>query len=134
VGRNTGSDLSGGSVLLGRREMVRIRTEALRRGLWFKVLSGVERSMVNLAIRVVRGCIKGSRLAQLMMGIVAKLTEALENRFVRMVRETGRPLAAKLSRIAVAWGNKSAVLWAGDAAFVQYLAVMYVNSPEPFFS
>jgi len=106
--------------------------KALNRGLWFKVLSGVERSMVDLVIKVVRDCVKSSKLARLMKGVVTKLMQAMESQFVRVAREVGRPVAYRLSRIALAWGNTSAVLWVRDALFVRYLTVMYMNSPEAF--
>ncbi len=88
--------------------------------------------MVNLAIRVVKGGIKSSVLARLVMGVVEKLRAAMESRFVRMAREVGRPLALRVSRIAVAWGNRLASLWARDDTFIRYLTVMHMNSPETF--
>jgi len=127
---NMDSDGVGSSIVLGRSELLRIRAEALRRGMWFKVLTQTERAMVDLAIKVVRGFIKGAMLAHLMRAVVAKLREAIESRFTRMVRENGRPLAARISRIAVAWGNRSAFLWSHDITFARYLAVLHMNLPE----
>jgi len=129
-GSNMDLDDAGTSIVLARSELLRTRAKALRRGLWFRVLTGIERTMLNLAIRVVRDCIKGALLARLVRAVITKLIWAMESRLARMVKENGRPLAAKLSRIALGWGNKSALRWAGDVAFMQYLAMLHVNSPD----
>ena len=113
--------------VLSRDELVMMRVKALRSGVWFKVLSGVERSMVNLAIRVVEKVVKSSLLARLMVGIIDKLKQATESRFLRMVGEVGLPLVRKLSGIAQVWGNKSASQWAEDPGFIRYLAIMKMN-------
>ena len=113
--------------VLSRNELVMMRVKALRSGVWFKVLSGVERSMVNLAIRVVEKVVKSSLLARLMVGIVDKLKQATENRFLRMVGEVGVPLARKLGGIAQVWGNKSASQWTEDPGFSRYLTIMWMN-------
>ena len=129
-GSDTELDGAGTLNALSRSGLLEIRTKALRRGLWFGVLSRVERTMVNLAIRVVRDYVKGALLARLMRAVVAKLGEALESQFTRVVKENGRPLAARLSRIALGWGNKSAFRWARDVTFMRYLAMLHVNSSE----
>jgi hypothetical protein len=113
--------------VLSKDELVMMRVKALRGGVWFKVLSGVERSMVNLTIRLVEKVVKSSLLARLMVGIIDKLKEAAESRFLRMVGEVGLPLARKLSGIAQTWGNKSASQWTEDPCFIRYLTIMWVN-------
>jgi hypothetical protein len=113
--------------VLSRDELVMMRVKALRSGVWFKVLSGVERSMVNLAIRVVERVVKSSLLARSMVGIIDKLKQATENRFLRMVGKVGVPLARKLGGIAQVWGNKSASQWTEDPGFIRYLTIMWMN-------
>jgi hypothetical protein len=113
--------------VLSKDELVMMRVKALRGGVWFKVLSEVERSTVNLAIRVVEKVVKSSLLARLMMGIIDKLKQATESRFLRMVGKVGLPLARKLSGIAQVWGNKSASQWAEDPGFIRYLTIMQMN-------
>jgi hypothetical protein len=115
--------------VLSRDKLVIMRVKALRSGVWFKVLSRVERSMVNLAIRVVEKGVKSSLLARLIVGIIDKLNEATENRFQHMVVQVGLPLARKLSEIAQGWGNKSASQWTEDPGFVRYLAIMWMSMP-----
>ena len=113
--------------VLSRDELVMMRVRALRGGVWFKVLSEVERSTVNLAIRVVEKVVKSSLLARLMMGIIDKLKQATESRFLRMVGEVGLPFARKLSGIAQTWGNKSASKWTEDLGFARYLTIVRMD-------
>jgi len=115
---------------LSRDELVMMRVRALRSGVWFKALSTVERSMVNLAIRVVEKDVKSSLLARLMGGIIDKLKEATESRFLHMVLEIGLPLARKFSGIAQGWGNKSASQWTDDPGFMRFLTILSTNAPE----
>ena len=114
---------------LTRDEMAKIKTKAIRRGVWFKVLSGAERAYIGLAIRVVER-VRSLLLAKVLTSILKKVLSAMESRVARIMRESGRSLAQKLSRIAQKWGNKPAVQWADDHGFIQYLAVNYMNMPE----
>ena len=114
---------------LTRSELTKIRAKAIRRGIWFKVLSGAERAYIGLAIRVVER-VRSLLLAKVLTSILKKLLSAMESRVARIMREIGRPLAQKLSRIAQKWGTKPAVQWADDHGFIQYLAVNYMNTPE----
>lgn len=116
--------------VMSRDELVMMRVKALRSGVWFKALSTVERSMVNLAIRVVEKAVKSSLLARLMAGIFDKLKEATESRFLRMVLMIGLPLARKFSGIAQGWGNKSASQWTDDPGFMRFLTIVSKNAPE----
>jgi len=114
---------------LTRGELAKIRAKAIRRGIWFKVLSGAERAYMGLAIKVVER-VRSLLLAKVLTSILKKLLSAMESRVARIIREVGRPLAQKLSRIAQKWGNKPAVQWTDDHGFIQYLAVSYMNTPE----
>lgn len=116
--------------VLSRDELVLMRVKALRRGVWFKALSAVERSMVTLAIRVVEKDVKSSLLARLMEGIIDKLKEAAESGFLHMVLEIGFPVARKFVEIAQGWGNKSASRWTDDVGFARFLTILRMNRPE----
>ena len=109
-----------------RSELVKLRVKALRRGLWFRVLSRVERGLIDLAIKVVEK-VRSLVLARSLIGIVEKLLNAMESEVKRLMRTVGLPLAQKLGEIAQGWGNKSAPLWAADLGFVQYLAIVEKN-------
>jgi len=116
---------------LNRVELTKMKVKAMRRGLWFKVLSRTERASIDLTIKVVER-VRSIFLARVLGAIIRKLLDAMESRVARVMREVGRGLAEKLSGIAQSWGNKSAHHWAEDPSFVQYLAVNYMNMPAMF--
>ena len=118
-------------VPLTRVELNKIKVRAIRRGLWFKVLSRVERATIDLALKVVRR-VRSVVLAKVLVTIIEKLLDAMENNVGRMMKEVGRGLAKKISEIAKDWGNKSAVHWATDFGFTRYLTIMCINTPSMF--
>jgi hypothetical protein len=124
-----GGSLIGVSVacVLSRQGLAKLRLRAIRRGVWFRDLKDVERKLLDLTIAVVRR-VQSVRLARMVSLIVEKLLVAVESRLSRLMRTRGRGVAEKLSRVAQGWGNKSAVRWASDLGFVEYLAVASVNS------
>ena len=108
-------------------KLVEIRSKAIRRRMWFKILDRGERAIVSLTIRCVKK-IQSPKLAKIVTTIVAKLREAMKSRVKQMAETVGRSLAQKLSRIAQAWGNKCAIIWAEDPGFIQFLAIMQINT------
>ena len=118
-------------VPLSRSELVRLRVKARRRGVWFRVLSRVERGLMDLSIKVVER-VRSLVLARSLISLVEKLLDAMESEVTRLMRTVGRSLALKLSEIAQGWRNKSARLWAADLGFIQYLAVMQKNLSPVF--
>jgi len=119
------------SCVLSRRVLAKLRFRAVRRGVWFRDLKAVERRLLDLTIAVVER-VHSVRLASLVSPIVERLLEAVEGRLSCLMRVRGRGLAEKLGRIAQSWGNKSAVHWAGDLGFVEYLAVASVDASVGF--
>ena len=96
---------------------------ALRRGVWFRSLSRIERGVIDLTIRYVEN-IKSTKLAKVVTAIIEKLQTATENRLERLVRTIGLALSQKLSKIAISWGNKSASQWANDCSYAKYLLLI----------
>ena len=115
----------------GKNVLTKVKTRALRRGVWFRVLTRAERAQMELTMKVVKR-IRSHFLAKVVAKIVEKLLEALESTVVRLTREVGSALAHKLSGIAQEWGNKSAEEWPADPGFKQFLAVTYMNMPSLF--
>jgi hypothetical protein len=103
-----------------------IKKTALRRGIWFKAITRIERNIVDLTVRYVDN-IRSTKLAKIVTAIIEKLQTATENALDRLVRTIGLPLAKKISAIAVRLGNLSAASWAEDLAFAKYLAM---NTPR----
>ncbi len=116
---------------LWKNELAKIRAKALRRGVWFRVLTRAERGEMELTMRIVKR-IRSLFLAKVVISIVKKLLDAMESRVSRFTREVGQPLARKLSGIAQSWGNKLAHEWAADSSFVKYLTINYLNTPASF--
>ena len=116
---------------LTRGELTKMKVKAIRRGFWFRVLSRTERASIDLTIKVVER-VRSFLLARVLGAIVGKLLDAMESKVASVMREVGRDLAERLSRIAQSWGNKSANHWTEDPSFVQYLAITYINTPAMF--
>ena len=112
----------------GNNVLAKLRVRALRRGVWFKVLTRAERAQMELTMRIVKN-IRSHFLAKVVANIVEKLLVAMESRIVRLMREVGQPLARNLSVAAQKWGNKSAKNWSQDLGFVKYLTIMHLNKP-----
>lgn len=110
-----------------RNEMVRFRTKAIRKGVWFRALTTIERACVDLAIRVVER-VRSHLLFKALSSVLKKLEDALESQVRRLMREVGGRIASKMSQIAQNWGNKSAARWAKELGFIQYLTVDYLNA------
>ena len=115
----------------GNNVLAKLRVRALRRGVWFRVLTRAERAQMELTMKVVKR-IRSHFLAKVVANIVEKLLEAMESRVVRLTREVGSALAHKLSGIAQEWGNNSAREWPADPGFKQYLTVTHMNTPSLF--
>ena len=115
------------SISLTREALARLRLKAVRRGCWFRDLKHSERKLLDLTIRVVEK-VRSFLLAKLVSRIVSTLCEAMESRIFRLMRTEGRSLAEKISKIGQAWGNMSAVSWAGDRGFIQFLTVSNLAS------
>jgi len=112
----------------GKNALAKIKAKALRRGVWFRVLTVGERAQMELTMKVVKK-IRSLFLAKVVANIVEKLLEAMESKVTRLMREVGPALAQKLIGIAQKWGNESAKSWSQDLGFVKYLTIMHLNKP-----
>ena len=109
-------------------ELASLRRRALRKGVWFKVLSKIERSICDLTIRAI-SMIKSDRLLKALAAIVDKLKSTLESPVSTLTYTVGRQLASALAHIAYSWGHQGARSWASDERFARYLAICYMNTP-----
>jgi hypothetical protein len=110
-----------------RNDLVKIKTRALRSHLWFKTLSKIERSIIDLTIRCVT-TIRSQTLQNALVNIACKITRALDDRFLPRAEKIGRKLAESLSNIGQKWGNKTASNWKTDRNFSRCLGVNHLNS------
>jgi hypothetical protein len=104
--------------------LIEAKKRALRHRVWFRFLNRVERGIIDLTVRYV-DCIKSSKLAKLVMAIIKKLQTTKENMIDKLVRTIGLPLAQKISKIAISWGNFLACMWANELEFAKFLVVNY---------
>jgi hypothetical protein len=116
---------------LTKQELCKLKLQAVRRGVWFRGLSRVDRALVNLTIKVVDG-VRSFTLAKALLSVIKKLEDAFESRVLRILKEVGFPLARKLSLFAQKWGNNLAQNWMRDVSFAKFLAIMHINSPGVF--
>ena len=107
-------------------ELLLIKKAALRRGIWYRALSRIERGVLDLTAKYV-ACIRSSKLATIVTAIIEKIKVASESTVDRLTRSVGLLSAQKISALAVGWGNRLAQSWAVDLEFARYLAVTELN-------
>jgi hypothetical protein len=111
---------------LDKAQLLKVKLRAMRAGVWFRALPRIDRVLIDLTIKVA-DTVHSASLAKCVLSVTRKLEDLLESRLARFVRETGVPLACRLSLFAQKWGNLKADEWAKDAGFARYLAVMRFN-------
>ncbi len=111
--------------------MTKIRTKAIRKGVWFRILNRAERAQIELTVRTVKR-VRSLLLTRVLISLMAKLLAALESNVERLAREVGQHLAKRVGLIAQSWGHVSAFLWKTERGFVRYLTIMYMNTPGIF--
>jgi len=115
-----------------REALVRLKTMAVRKGLWFKVLDVVERAVVDLTIRVVER-VRSPRLKEALRSIASKVVDALKAKsFKERALAVGRALAERVARVAERLGCRRAGEWARDPGFAMYLGVSWLNTSPVF--
>ena len=111
-------------------ELKKVRRIAIRRKVWF-ALSDMERALVNLSIRVIKGEVRSKMLEQQISMIVDKIGEASRKRFLIIFRSVvGWGVNKIIARattlgdaisLAFAWGCGYALRWARDLSFIRFL-------------
>lgn len=108
-----------------RRRLLQLKRRALRARVWWG-LTGVERGIVELSVRC-RVKFVNLTLLRVLVKILARFSHLLESAFLKRVESVGRPIAERLSRLAYAWGNESALKWGDEAAYVRCLGLNAVG-------
>lgn len=100
-----------------------LREAAMRKRVFGRALSAEEKAMLDLAIKLVKKP-KSPRIIDALARIAVKIKMAIVSPLKRLMGLVGRPLAMRISRIAVKWGCKAAEGWAEDEGFIRFLTVM----------
>jgi len=109
--------------------LLKMRQEALRKGVWFRVLDRIERSIINLVPRCMKKP-RNAKLIDLLTKIIVKVKDALRSHVDDLVSQIGKPIARKLSSIAQKWGYRTAVKWATEDGFSKYWTIMKLNDNQ----
>ena len=112
--------------MLTRQGLIKARVRAVRQKVWFKALSRVERSILDLTIRCVEK-VRSRILAKIVSNILAKILKTLEPSFLEAAMRIGREIADEVCGIAEKLGNVHASRWKYDLGFVRFLGVTAVN-------
>lgn len=112
---------------LTNRGLMRIKTKAMRSGVWFKLLSRADRAILDLTIRCVE-TIRSRVLAKSISEIISRVLKTLEDSFMDKAQKFGREIAVKVSGIAQTWGSRSARTWNHDKNFIEFLGVSALNT------
>ena len=118
---------SGGSFFLYKKHLVSLKTKAMRSGAWFKVLRRIDRVLFDLTIKVVSN-IRSPKLAKSISTLARRLEYAMKSSFSIRLSEIGLRLVQKISLAAQKLGSTSAIRWAFDSSFADFLGVMYLNA------
>jgi len=127
VGRFSGREV----LRLDSRYLLRLKREAMWKRIWYKVLSNLERGLVDSIIKAIRRP-RSPTLIMVLAKIVVKVKRALLSPLAQLMEVVGRPLAKRISMIAYKWGYERALEWSEDKGFIRYLVIIDVNNPPGF--
>lgn len=119
----------GGSKFLSKLKQKTIRSS----NSWYRVLSLDKRRFIDAVIQTVDK-IQSSLLLKILTKFVQQLLQAiggirgLVGTMVFEMQNFGRPLAQRISVLAVSWGNNFAAKWANEEDFIRYLTVVEMNN------
>jgi len=125
--KGKGSMKDASCVMFEKKDLVQLKLRAMRRGVWFRALSRIDRVLLELTVSVVPR-VRSFKLAKMLSTIVERLEDALEGRVLHVFRRFGFQLARRISLLAQKWGNRSAQVWAYDMSFARFLAIMRLNN------
>ena len=113
--------------MTSRQDLVSIKSRALRKRVWFRALSKVERAIVDLTIKCVVK-IQSSVLAGTISGIVGKILQFLGEDFMTRAERVGREIVESVHALGEKWGNKACSAWESNSCFIRFLGVSALNT------
>ncbi len=116
---------------LDKKQLINLKTKAMRSGAWFRVLKRIDRVLLDLTIKVVDN-VHSATLAKSILALTRKLENTVRSNFSNSLQEIGLPLAQKISLVGQKLENISASGWAFDSSFIRFLAVLQINAGGAF--
>jgi hypothetical protein len=113
---------------LNKSLLIKIKHKALRLKIWYK-LNNIERTIIDLTIKCVDE-IKSIKLRNIILKILNKIKEAIENNFLNKIYENGLKEVVNIIKIAYSWGNKESLKWIKDKNFILYLGIKNIYTPN----
>jgi hypothetical protein len=112
--------------IISQEYLRKVRSTAVRKRVWFRVLDRVERGIFNLTIDVVEK-VQSQVLAEELVKILVKLRDASKSAFTCHVEGFGCMKLRRVVEQAKMFG--SMVSWLMDLGFAEWFAVNDYNSP-----
>jgi len=106
----------------------RVRARAIRCGAYYRVLTKVERTIIDLSI-ICKAKFRSMTLSMTVARILVKLASVIPPSLIERALALGRKLAARLAMLAYAWGNERALAWAHDEAFIRHTGLTMCQRP-----
>ena len=113
---------------LNKSLLIKIKHKALRLKIWYR-LNNIERAIIDLTIKCVDK-IKSIKLKKIILKILNKIKEAIENDFLNKIYENGLKEIVKIIKIAYSWGNRNSLKWIKDKSFIFYLGIKNIYIPN----
>jgi hypothetical protein len=113
---------------LNKSILLKIKRKALRLKIWYR-LNNIERTIIDLTIKCVDK-IKSIKLKKIILKILNKIKEAIENKFLNKIYENGLKEVINIVKIANSWGNKESLNWIKDKNFIFYLGIKNIYIPN----
>jgi DNA-binding MltR family transcriptional regulator len=80
-----------------KKQLINLKTRALRSGAWFRALKRIDRVLIDLTIKVVDN-VRSSSLAKSILMLTNKLEYVMKSPFSRRLEKIGLLLAQKIVR------------------------------------
>jgi hypothetical protein len=106
----------------------RVRREALKKRVWFRVLDRVECGIFNLVVSVLER-VESTVLGSVLVRIIAKIRDAMKGDFVKMFEKVGIKRAYEFAGYASMWGYGKTYNWLDNHDFARYLTVQEFYTP-----
>ncbi len=114
--------------IISQEYLRKVRSTAVRKRVWFRVLDRVERGIFNLTISFVEK-VQSHVLAGVLVKILVKLRDSAKSVFTRHVESYGYMKLRETVEQAVGLGNNAAREWLRELGFAEWFALNNIYNP-----